>query len=324
VPMFEAFDYSNTTSPLPERPITTVAPQALMLLNDAFMQQQAAAVASRISREAGSDREAEVRRAYALAFNRAPSRSEMQSARGFLERSEGKFSAISRRNTFHLDVPTAISAEYFQKLEAAQFLKGPTEDWSYYRGAWAPPYEGIRVADREKGPFALWNGVTFQDGVIEADVLLSESAEFASLLWRAKPEAEKAHGYELVLAPRSKEIVLRKQTEKMQVLGRAEAGLPMGRSFHVKVQAKGGRFSVWIGEDSRPVLEVPDEDGLTEPGKIGVRSWGGAVSVDDLRVMPFPEMEWKYARGQNPDPARRALESFCLLVLNLNELIYID
>ena len=39
VPMLDAFDYSNTTSPLNERPVTTVAPQSLLLLNDDFMRE---------------------------------------------------------------------------------------------------------------------------------------------------------------------------------------------------------------------------------------------------------------------------------------------
>ena len=43
VPLLETFDYNNATSPISERPVTTVAPQALMLLNDAFVQDQAAA-----------------------------------------------------------------------------------------------------------------------------------------------------------------------------------------------------------------------------------------------------------------------------------------
>lgn len=51
-PMLDIFDYSNTTSPLSERPVTTVAPQALLLLNDAFMQEQAKAFADRLGREA--------------------------------------------------------------------------------------------------------------------------------------------------------------------------------------------------------------------------------------------------------------------------------
>jgi len=41
-PVLENFDYSNTATPLGERPVTTVSPQALMLLNDEFMQRQAA------------------------------------------------------------------------------------------------------------------------------------------------------------------------------------------------------------------------------------------------------------------------------------------
>ena len=53
-PALDIFDYSNTAQPLGERPVTTVAPQSLMLLNDDFMQQQAAAFAARLVKEAGS------------------------------------------------------------------------------------------------------------------------------------------------------------------------------------------------------------------------------------------------------------------------------
>jgi hypothetical protein len=54
VPMLDTFDYSNTTSPLSERPVTTVAPQALLLLNDTFMREQAAAFADRLEKELGT------------------------------------------------------------------------------------------------------------------------------------------------------------------------------------------------------------------------------------------------------------------------------
>ena len=55
VPFLEALDFANSTSPAGVRPVTTTAPQALMFLNDAFVQGRAAALAERITREAPSD-----------------------------------------------------------------------------------------------------------------------------------------------------------------------------------------------------------------------------------------------------------------------------
>ena len=55
VPFLETFDYSNTAEPVGDRPVTTVAPQALLMLNSEFTFEQAAALAARLRREAGDD-----------------------------------------------------------------------------------------------------------------------------------------------------------------------------------------------------------------------------------------------------------------------------
>ena len=55
IPLLESFDFANSTSPVGTRPVTTTAPQALMLLNDSFVQSQAEALAARVTQEAGSE-----------------------------------------------------------------------------------------------------------------------------------------------------------------------------------------------------------------------------------------------------------------------------
>jgi hypothetical protein len=52
-PILEAFDFANSHSPVGQRPITTVAPQALVLLNDEFVRQQAERLANRTISYAG-------------------------------------------------------------------------------------------------------------------------------------------------------------------------------------------------------------------------------------------------------------------------------
>ena len=77
VPLLDALDFANSTSPLGVRPITTTAPQALMLLNDAFVQQQAEAFAARVTREGGPD---PLGYAFSLALQRSPRPSERTAA----------------------------------------------------------------------------------------------------------------------------------------------------------------------------------------------------------------------------------------------------
>jgi hypothetical protein len=84
VPLLECLDFANSASPVGTRPNTTTAPQALMLLNDSFVQTQAAALAARITREAGEREEKQVERAFQIVLQRAPTKSELRAALSLL------------------------------------------------------------------------------------------------------------------------------------------------------------------------------------------------------------------------------------------------
>ena len=76
-------DCPNPANLTPARVTTTTALQALALLNDEFMLKQARYFAARVEGEAGSDTEAQIRRAFELAFLRAPTDAESSSAEKF-------------------------------------------------------------------------------------------------------------------------------------------------------------------------------------------------------------------------------------------------
>jgi hypothetical protein len=84
VPLLECFDAANGTVATGQRSRTTVAPQALTLLNDPWIQIQAAAFADRVTREAGTDRDRQIQRAFALALQRPPTAAEAKAARNLL------------------------------------------------------------------------------------------------------------------------------------------------------------------------------------------------------------------------------------------------
>jgi len=88
VPLLECLDFANSTSPTGARPITTTAPQALMLLNDSFVQRQAAQLVERLQREAGSNAEARIERGFLLAVQRRPSRAEIRASRDLIAAQE--------------------------------------------------------------------------------------------------------------------------------------------------------------------------------------------------------------------------------------------
>jgi hypothetical protein len=82
-PLLESFDFANSTSPVGTRPVTTTAPQALMLLNDSFVQSRAEALAARVAQEAGPETGAKIARAFQLVLQRDPSSSELTAADNF-------------------------------------------------------------------------------------------------------------------------------------------------------------------------------------------------------------------------------------------------
>ncbi|MGQ0733951.1 MAG: DUF1553 domain-containing protein [Acidobacteriota bacterium] len=71
-PMFETFDQPNLVNSTDRRNRTTIAPQALILMNNEMVRFQAGRFADRVRREAGSDVERQVAHAIELALGRPP------------------------------------------------------------------------------------------------------------------------------------------------------------------------------------------------------------------------------------------------------------
>jgi hypothetical protein len=85
-PLLEAFDQPDALNPCPLRPVSTFAPQALILTNGPFAQVQSGALAARLLAECGSDESALIKRAYELAVGRPPRSAEASTSREFLRR----------------------------------------------------------------------------------------------------------------------------------------------------------------------------------------------------------------------------------------------
>jgi hypothetical protein len=95
-PELELLDTPDNTSSCEQRMTSTTAPQALTLLNGAFMHEQAAHFAARLQREAGADSAAQIRLAFELALCRPPSAEESKLAVDFLARQERQIESEAR------------------------------------------------------------------------------------------------------------------------------------------------------------------------------------------------------------------------------------
>jgi Protein of unknown function (DUF1553) len=78
------FDAADSTAMVDRRVVSTVAPQALFLMNHPFVIDQARALGSRLQKEAADDSE-RINRAYVLLYARKPTAEEARIGREFLE-----------------------------------------------------------------------------------------------------------------------------------------------------------------------------------------------------------------------------------------------
>jgi hypothetical protein len=83
-PLFQVFDGPDAQQCTGRRNVTTVAPQALALLNDPFIRTRAGNFANRLLKETGNGPAAVIDRAYHLAFGRPPTKAERDAGVEFL------------------------------------------------------------------------------------------------------------------------------------------------------------------------------------------------------------------------------------------------
>jgi len=94
-----AFDFSDTTASCGKREVTTVAPQALALLNNYFAHSQSEAFAKRLARQT-SNTDEQIERAWWLAYGRSPAVAELGQAAAHLRAQ--RFHFEKRENADHL------------------------------------------------------------------------------------------------------------------------------------------------------------------------------------------------------------------------------
>jgi hypothetical protein len=97
-PMFDVFDLPNLNVTCESRVTTTVPTQALTLLNNSFVLDQASYFAQRVTAQAGSEQDARIREAYRIALGRQPTAEEMNENVAFLNRQRGYHDGESAEN----------------------------------------------------------------------------------------------------------------------------------------------------------------------------------------------------------------------------------
>jgi hypothetical protein len=111
--MLEAFDVADPNAVCPVRNTTTVAPQALSLMNNDFVLEQARNLAERLQKECGTSLIQQVDWAFRLTLGRSPTPAELSKSLAFLNRQRSVVSRISDPKANSAD---AALADFCQTL----------------------------------------------------------------------------------------------------------------------------------------------------------------------------------------------------------------
>ena len=108
-PLMTTFDFGDTTLPCGQRPVSTVAPQALALLNNTFAHERSTALATVVlslrrqdipsaeRRDYGSDIDQQIRSVWRLALAREPSSAEVLAAREHVQEQQRRWPSAPER-----------------------------------------------------------------------------------------------------------------------------------------------------------------------------------------------------------------------------------
>ena len=124
--IFEAFDFANPSLVVGRRDVSTVAPQALFLLNHPFVREQAERTARRLLSDRDADLRTRLDLAYRLTLSRSPTAAEMQLGEQFLQSFAEPPAAVASAAVASATEPTATEPTAAEPTAAEPAATEPT------------------------------------------------------------------------------------------------------------------------------------------------------------------------------------------------------
>ena len=336
VPFLEVFDYTGTEGSIGARAVTTVAPQALTLLNSEFVSVQAGKLASELLGNHSADMTALVNSLFRRTLARDATPEEIAFGQHYLGQQEARHHEVLHQLVFMPDVPASIERGFRDKLPQEKFLIPPDANWHAHAGKWGGGYEGIMNVEPGRGPFVLMTAAKQTDFTLSGWIKLEQSVENAGILLRANTKGTENTGYEIHFDIRNNELLIRRHAEEIKTLAKRGLRPSFGwRNFRAEL-AK-GEIRFWLEDGDQPLLTARDESPVEGDGHIGIRAWGGVVRTDQLKlhltkrdvlvneIAPSKSTDGELVTQDQVGLAkRRALQDLCSVMFNISEFVYVD
>ena len=319
VPMLESFDAASPDTSQSTRGTTTIAPQALILLNGAFADEQAAAFAQRLLADDKAEETARIRQAFELAVTRPPTDRELQFAVEYLARQR----EFLRENAAALQELTARQSSDTAPLRLA--------GWTTYGGKWSLPETGVCAVEPAPGAKVIRDDVVFGDGSVECQVKLDQGGDGGVLIRVNNPQdgTDAVNAYNINFTPTS--LRLGKHQQNWKELKNAPARFTPGEWVTLRVSAEKDRLQIFLNEAKEPAIDYIDPEPLPA-GKLGFRTFQAKVSYRALKVrqgekstgIPLDRAAEAASIVDRSPYETLAWTALAKILLNLNEFVYVD
>jgi hypothetical protein len=310
-PFFEIFDYANTEGSIGSRSSTTVAPQALLLLNSELVADESARLAGQLL-DSGDP----VRDGFRRVLVRDPNADDRAMVEPFLVAQRAAQKELASQLAFRPDFSPALSKDYHGVLPAERFLLGPPDGWEAFKGKWGGGYEGIVNAEADQPPHRLHETVG-EDIVLSGRVKLGPNTERASILMRANPKGEELVGYAATINVEKHELVLSRHRDgKVEDLAKKPSSMTGEGFVDFEASVVGDQIKFKVADTE---VATRDPSPITGPGRFGVSAWGGAMILSHLSLNGE-----RICQPQADHAERQSLAEFVSLLFNLNEFLYVD
>ncbi|KAJ6785863.1 hypothetical protein PWT90_10962 [Aphanocladium album] len=178
----------------------------------------------------------------------------------------------------------SAGADYFRD----DFADGSLKRWSTYGGGYQVVTNAL-VGQKARGSKALVNGRQFSDFSFETDITLSAGGMGdAGFIFRVTDPGQGEddyNGYYAAIDTKN-QVILGLISHNWRQIGRAQASIQAGRTYHIKVRAKGSSLSVYVDDMAAPKIKVTDS--TYARGLNGVRVYNTGARYENIKISPIP------------------------------------
>ena len=358
LPMMTAFDFRDTTVSCGQRDVTTVAPQALALLNNQFVHAQSEALAKRLAKLSANPVE-QIRGAWNLAFNRDPTAEELGQAQKHLLAQQAHFAPLptdAAQAPVGQNPASLIGLELWMRADSG-IQKDDTNRVKSWSGRSPKRFTALQsvtakqptwIADAIEGQPALRFDGTGDALKIADQVLDSQNFTIIAVANHTTQEGLReifsnwgqggGSGTSLFLGTNgATEIRLSDAFNKAGKLSNPQTHFGL-----MAVNSAEGAFTFQNGKRLASSGRLPTRK-LAPPYTIGTQGtingeyWQGDIAElivvnraltekEQIGIWNYLNQRYGFAAKPKPtiDPKHLALASLCHVLLNANEFIYID